>query len=214
MKNIKLLVFVTALLIGLSMALSISFKENRRQWEKNKRLQNNIETYQSDMERLITKDSLNAVRVNALVLTSSELKAHNTELFQELKDLKIQNKRLQALVSFQTSQLYEFSTKKRDTIIIERVVKDSVSEFKADTFFYSSYSDRWIDFYQRFEKDGEIKTKINTRDSVLVINHVEPYRFWFLRFGKKSIKTTVKSYSPYSDIDFAVSIINQGRKGR
>ncbi|NLF44037.1 MAG: hypothetical protein GX587_15190 [Bacteroidales bacterium] len=203
MSNLLMRILFFVLLSALAFITSWQNIELRGE---NKRLENNYKASYSEIERWKTKDSLNVATVYTYVCNNAELFESNVKLEAELDELKIKNKRLQSIVALQTGQFYNISTKIRDKVIAKKQVIDSVTVIKYDTVFYSTYSDKWIDFNQQFEKDGEVKSQIKTRDSLLIVNHIEPYRFWFIKWGKKAIKTTVKSYSPYSNIDFVVSI--------
>lgn len=167
------------------------------------RLQNNVRITFETLQHYKTSDSLNAATIHILKMEKSELQSTNTSLNRNVKDLKLRIKDIESISVFNMQSSYAISAKLIDST---EVIRDSAGvSLDTITTSYARYKDDWIDFTQR-QYNGNTETKIHTKDSIVVVQNWERYKFLWFKFGKKSHRETIKNYNPYSNIYFAISV--------
>ena len=165
--------------------------------EERQRVETNQTALLTDLHRYKTSDSLNAVSVQELTLSKQELKKHEAELVARVKELGIKVKRLESVTSVSTQANYDFTPTKKDSIIY-LPGKDSIIYLKC-----LEYKDAWIDFVGCYDKNNIPRVSMTTNDSIDIFGHVVPKRFWFIKYGVKSINSEVINYNPYSEIKYS-----------
>lgn len=135
------------------------------------------------------QDSLNVAQINSLELTVKEFKAYREKDAKLIKDLKIRNKDLEALVSAKLET--------RDTILV--AVHDTIPGIA--TFNYTS---TWTDLSGTIDmvKDT-MQVSITNREDLEIVESVTRKRFLgFLWYCKKleSRKVDVVSHNPNTTI--------------
>jgi len=117
--------------------------------------------------------------------------------------MKIRLKDVEHISATNIESKYNLISSLRDSI---KTIKDSITgNIDTITFQYAKYKDDWLNFYQE-QINGKIETKIETRDSIVIVQHWTPYKFLWFRFGKKENKETFVNYNPHSKVTLAVSI--------
>ena len=163
--------------------------------KENQRLQSNIEVLYSEKKTFQTKDGKNAAQVQTLSHTISELKAHNSQLINEIHTLNIKKRDVNAVQQIGSRANYEI-TVVRDSIVFDTIYKYSYS-----------YSDEWLSFRALCNTHDSCKVAIHTHDSLLLVQHSKQRRFLWWTWRKFSDQITVKNYNPYSTIQSITSII-------
>jgi predicted nuclease with TOPRIM domain len=190
MKNtilkIGLFALAVVLLVGMSIKISLLQKEKER-------LKQNTEALMSGAKYYENKFGESTAEVNRLNLTVSELQDNRAALVQEVKNMDIKLKRLQSISN--TSLVSEFNSKLtlHDTIIVRDTFIDTVQ--------CASYKDEYIDVNVCDFKD-EIYANIITYDTIIQVVHRVPKKWWFIKYGTKAIRQTIKSSSPYTKITY------------
>lgn len=202
-KVVLIAIAIIACLLGI-----IAFLSNRLSSVKEERdiQRKNVSTLLLSVESYKTKDSLQAATVGQLNLTLDQYKKYRSEDVKIIESLKVDNKRLDGIITAKTESYYKNTTALRDSI---RILKEKGSDsIIIDTIKTASFSDEWHSINIYLEKDS-LLYDLKTRESIIVINHVVPKRFlgFLWKYGVKEIKTDVVSKNPYTDSVFVESII-------
>lgn len=196
MTRLKIEIAIVTFFLILSIALFSLWQSDRI---KRIRTGSNQTALLTGIKHYKTKDSLNAVTIQQLTLTKNELKTHESNLVQEIKDQGIQIKRLQSVTQIETETKIEFKTIIKDSLILVPGT-DSIIEMKC-----LEYVDPWIYFGGCFEADT-LNGTIRLPTKLDIIAHAIPKNIWFVKFGVKSINIEVISNNPYTDITYAKNI--------
>lgn len=160
------------------------------------RIKENMEVLLESNNDLILKarhyqiqDSLNVAQIKSLELTTKEFKAYREKDAELIKDLKIRNKDLEALVNAKLET--------RDTILV--AVHDTVPGIA--TFNYTS---TWTDLSGTIDTAKDtMQVSITNREDLEIVESVTRKRFLgFLWYCKKleSRKVDVVSHNPNTTI--------------
>ena len=178
-------------LLFLTVAILIAFfgvtliKENKRLKNENKRYFSNMLKMGTDV--LITKDKLlrSKAELGTMQLTAKEFEKLNKTQANEIKALKIRLKDVKNVSVTEVQTIIEVPITITDTL------KQSF-EFK--------------DAYVSVDGCLTDSIKIEGKDTISVINHIEPKRLlWFIRYGVKDVRTTITNKNPYNQITGASS---------
>ena len=178
-------------LLFLIVAILIAFfgvtliKENKRLKNENKRYFSNMLKMGTDV--LITKDELlrSKAELGTIQLTAKEFEKLNEKQANEIKALKIRLKDVKNVSVTEVQTIIEVPITITDTL-------KQCFEFK--------------DAYVNVDGCLTDSIKIENKDTISVINHIEPKRlFWFIRYGVKDVRTTITNKNPYNQITGASS---------
>ena len=159
----------------------------------------NVETLFSSVETYKVQDSLQAATIGDLQLTLSQYKQFRAEDAQLIESLKVDNKRLQGVVTTQTEAYYNHTAILRDSVkrLETRTTNNGRDTVKVPIIVKAaSFEDKWHTL--KIEIDGDsLNYILRTRESLVITNHVVPKRFLWFRFGCKEVRTDVVSKNPY-----------------
>ena len=159
MKSLKFNLIGIAVIIVILLAVSRQVEHNKRVIAEAKadRVQTNYRIAQDSVKLILGRDSLNAARIEAQQLTIDELKSYYGSLVADVKDMKIQLRKVSQITSFATETTNNINTLFKDSIRVDSVHIQTLS-----------YSDKWISI--DIVKDG-LNTLIstNTRDSLIQV---------------------------------------------
>ena len=155
----------------------------------------NVETLFTDVENYEVRDSLKAATIADLQLTLSQYKRFREEDAELISDLKVDNKRLQGVVTTQTESYYQHTailrdsvkmliTRKPDSINIPIIVKTA------------NFADEWHRLNIVIDGDS-LNYRLRTKESLIITNHIVPKKFLWFKFGCKEVRTDVVSKNPY-----------------
>jgi hypothetical protein len=152
----------------------------------------------SDLKHYQTRDSLNAVSVDHLLLTIDEYRKYQQEDMKLIADLKVDRNRLQQITTAQTQTIYELSGIVRDSVVSgNRFTEDFQS---IDTLKCISIHEKWFDLNGCIDANSKFAGRFESRDSLLYVEHVVPKRFWFIRWGVKERRQEIVSKNPHTRI--------------
>lgn len=154
---------------------------------------NNTYALMSETQHYKTRDSLNAVSVSELSLKLSEFRQFRQEDAALIATLKVDKKRLESITTAQTQTIYDLRGKVKDSIVY-------VSKDVTDTLQCLKIANAWFDLDGCTNKDKEFSGSLITRDSLLYVEHIEPRRFLFFRFGVRNRKQEIISRNPHTVI--------------
>ena len=160
-------------------------KENKRLKNENKRYFSNMLKIGTDV--LISKDELlrSKAELGTMQLTAREFERLNEKQANEIKALKI---RLKDVKNVSTTEI--------QTIIeVPVTIIDTIKQC-------FEYKDAYVNV------DGCLvdSIRIESKDTITVINHIEPKKiFWFIKYGVKDVRTTITNKNPYNQITGASS---------
>ena len=178
-----LLFLIVAILIAIFGITLI--KENKRLKNENKRYFSNMLKMGTDV--LITKDELlrSKAELGTIQLTAREFERLNEKQANEIKALKIRLKDVKNVSVTEVQTIIEVPITITDTI-------KQCFEFK--------------DAYVNVDGCLTDSIKIEGKDTISVINHIEPKRLlWIIRYGVKDVRTTITNKNPYNQITGASS---------
>ena len=155
----------------------------------------NVETLFTDVEDYEVRDSLKAATIADLQLTLSQYKRFREEDADLISDLKVDNKRLQGVVTAQTESYYQHTAALRDSV--RMLVARQPDSIKIPILVKTAnYSDEWHTLNITIDGDS-LNYRLRTRESLIITKHVVPKRFLWFRFGCKEVRTDVVSKNPY-----------------
>ena len=183
---------ILIILIAIIVALSARLKKVTADWDVQRK---NVETLFTSVESYKVQDSLQAATIGDLQLTLKQYKQFRAEDAQLISSLKVDNKRLQGVVTTQTESYYQHTAALRDSVkMLITKVPDSI---KVPIIVKTAnFADAWHSLNIVIDGDS-LNYRLRTKESLIVTNHVVPKRFLWFKFGCKEVRTDVVSKNPY-----------------
>lgn len=155
----------------------------------------NVETLFTSVESYKVQDSLQAATIGDLQLTLKQYKQFRSEDAQLISNLKVDNKRLQGVVTTQTESYYQHTAALRDSVkMLITKVPDSI---KVPIIVKTAnFADAWHSLNIVIDGDS-LNYRLRTKESLIITNHVVPKKFLWFKFGCKEVRTDVVSKNPY-----------------
>ena len=183
---------VLVILIAVIIALSTRLKNVTADRNVQRK---NVETLFTSVENYKVQDSLQAATIGDLQLTLSQYKQFRAEDAELISNLKVDNKRLQGVITTQTESYYQHTailrdsvkmliTRKPDSIKIPIIVKTA------------NFADEWHRLNIVIDGDS-LNYRLRTKESLIITNHIVPKKFLWFKFGCKEVRTDVVSKNPY-----------------
>lgn len=183
-----ILIILIAIIVALSARLK-KVKADRNVQRKN------VETLFTSVESYKVQDSLQAATIGDLQLTLKQYKQFRAEDAQLISSLKVDNKRLQGVVTTQTESYYNHTAILRDSV--RMLVARQPDSIKIPIFVKTAnYSDEWHTLNITIDGDS-LNYRLRTRESLIITNHIVPKKFLWFKFGCKEVRTDVVSKNPY-----------------
>lgn len=179
---------IVVLIIGLVVALNITFNSLKSAKEEVKRHEKNERVLQSDLRVIRGKNGILAVQVESQTQTLSEFKKYNSELEKKLKNLNIRPKDTQSATTIETSSNLIINVPLRDSTILPEV--------KSRVF---TYNDSWNSVFGVVYKNS-VTANIQSRDSLYIFRHLQKHKFLFIRCGIKAEWYTAENTNPSNKI--------------
>lgn len=188
MKNVAIILFISILYGYISTKVALNLKED------NNRLMSNQEVLFSKAQSYKVSDSLNAIKIQALQLELSDVKAHYTKETELLKKAQVEVSTLQQLALAQTKSLNQIKLKLRDSIRVDTVM------LRLDTIPCFTYSSKWLDAQGCIFRDS-IDLQIKNRESLILATSLRKKKFLFFKlpvwlFGYKQEDIDIISENP------------------
>ena len=183
---------ILIILIAIIVALSARLKKVKADRDVQRK---NVETLFTSVESYKVQDSLQAATIGDLQLTLKQYKQFRAEDAQLISSLKVDNKRLQGVVTTQTESYYQHTAALRDSVkMLITKVPDSI---KVPIIVKTAnFSDAWHSLNIVIDGDS-LNYRLRTKESLIITNHVVPKRFLWFKFGCKEVRTDVVSKNPY-----------------
>lgn len=155
----------------------------------------NVETLFTSVESYKVQDSLQAATIGDLQLTLKQYKQFRAEDVQLISSLKVDNRRLQGVVTTQTESYYQHTAALRDSVkMLITKVPDSI---KVPIIVKTAnFADAWHSLNIVIDGDS-LNYRLRTKESLIITNHVVPKKFLWFKFGCKEVRTDVVSKNPY-----------------
>ncbi len=167
-----------------------------------KRLSGNQETLlhrlNDSIEHYRTRSNDYAASVRILQLSKSELEKNCSNLADEIHDMGIKLKRVEAAAAAATSTNVQIVTKVRDSIIY---IRDSAG-FHIDSVKRLTWKDPWVTLSGELRGD-DLTASIESRDTLIQVIHRVPKRFLFFRWGTREIRQEIKTSNPHNKIVYS-----------
>ena len=183
---------ILIILITIIIALSARLKKVKADRDVQRK---NVETLFTSVESYKVQDSLQAATIGDLQLTLKQYKQFRAEDAQLISSLKVDNKRLQGVVTTQTESYYQHTAALRDSVkMLITTVPDSI---KVPIIVKTAnFADAWHSLNIVIDGDS-LNYRLRTKESLIITNHVVPKRFLFFKFGCREVRTEVVSKNPY-----------------
>lgn len=183
---------ILIILIAIIVALSARLKKVTADRDVQRK---NVETLFTSVESYKVQDSLQAATIGDLQLTLKQYKQFRAEDAQLISSLKVDNKRLQGVVTTQTESYYQHTAALRDSVkMLITKVPDSI---KVPIIVKTAnFSDKWHSLNIVIDGDS-LNYRLRTRESLIITNHIVPKKFLWFKFGCKEVRTDVVSKNPY-----------------
>lgn len=183
---------ILIILITIIVALSARLKKVTADRDVQRK---NVETLFTSVESYKVQDSLQAATIGDLQLTLKQYKQFRAEDAQLISSLKVDNKRLQGVVTTQTESYYQHTAALRDSVkMLITKVSDSI---KVPIIVKTAnFADKWHSLNIVIDGDS-LNYRLQTKESLIITNHVVPKRFLWFKFGCKEVRTDVVSKNPY-----------------
>ena len=183
---------ILIILIAIIVALSARLKKVKADRDVQRK---NVETLFTSVESYKVQDSLQAATIGDLQLTLKQYKQFRAEDAQLISSLKVDNKRLQGVVTTQTESYYQHTAALRDSVkMLTTKVPDSI---KVPIIVKTAnFADAWHSLNIVIDGDS-LNYRLRTKESLIITNHVVPKRFLWFKFGCKEVRTDVVSKNPY-----------------
>ncbi len=186
--------------------ITLQLLSTAKVYRDNRRLSDNFKAVMSGVQFGYTLDSLHTARTEKMLLDISEIKSDFPGIVKSVNDLNVKMRQLErysavsSTASYQIASRLHDTTQVRQTIIKERIVRDTVK------MQYIRYRDRWIDFQQAIVADSAY-TAIQTRDSIAIVQSWErAHQFWFLKWGRKRHIQAVTNANPHAKIIYSIYV--------
>lgn len=167
-----------------------------------KRLAGNQETLlhrlNDSIEHYRTRSNDYAASVRILQLSKSELEKNYSSLADEIHDMGIKLKRVEAAAAASTFTNVQIITKVRDSLIY---VRDS-SGIHVDSVKRLSWQDPWVTLSGELRGD-DLTASIESRDTLFQVIHRVPKKFLFFRWGTKELRQEIKTSNPHNKIVYS-----------
>lgn len=195
----KKILIIAAVIIALLIGV-IAILTNRINKVKEERdtQQKNVSTLLLSVESYKTKDSLQAASVGELELTLKQFQEYKAEDAKLIETLRVDNNRLQGVVTAQTESYYQHTAALRDSIkILKGNSQDSV---QTEIIKTATFHDDWHSLNLLINRDS-VQYKLKTKESIIITNHIIPKRFlgFLWKYGVKEIRTEAISKNPYTE---------------
>lgn len=168
-----------------------------RERSEKERVKNNYRVVQDSVKLIKGENGLLASRIEAQNLNLTEIKTYYNNIAADIRDMKIQIRKVTGITAFNTETTNNINTFFKDSARINEVPIETLH-----------YSDRWLDLDIR--KEG-LKAIVNnvSRDSLIqVIHWNRTGTFWPTRWlTKKEYYQDIKSMNPNSRITYSKWII-------
>ena len=183
---------ILIILIAIIIALSARLKKVTADRNVQRK---NVETLFTSVESYKVQDSLQAATIGDLQLTLKQYKQFRAEDAQLISSLKVDNKRLQGVVTTQTESYYQHTAALRDSVkMLVTKVPDSI---KVPIIVKTAnFADAWHSLNIVIDGDS-LNYRLRTKESLIITNHVVPKKFLWFKFGCKEVRTDVVSKNPY-----------------
>ena len=155
----------------------------------------NVETLFTSVENYKVQDSLQAATIGDLQLTLSQYKQFRAEDAELISSLKVDNKRLQGVVTTQTESYYQHTAILRDSV--KMLITRKTDSIKIPIIVKTAnFADEWHRLNIVIDGDS-LNYRLRTKESLIITNHVVPKKFLWFKFGCKEVRTDVVSKNPY-----------------
>lgn len=183
---------ILIILIAIIVALSARLKKVTADRDVQRK---NVETLFASVESYKVQDSLQAATIGDLQLTLKQYKQFRAEDAQLISSLKVDNKRLQGVVTTQTESYYQHTAALRDSV--KMLITKAPDSIKVPIMVKTAnFADAWHSLNIVIDGDS-LNYRLRTKESLIVTNHVVPKRFLWFKFGCKEVRTDVVSKNPY-----------------
>lgn len=140
------------------------------------RLEQNCLALTDSVKAYRVSDSLNAVQVKALRLTTSEYKELYISEHELVKSLRADKVGLMSTIAMQQKTVLALQSALRPVFKTDTVCHDATSLITHDTIYCFGYKDKWVDLSGCVE-DSIVNISLTTYDELLIVESAQRKRF-------------------------------------
>ena len=180
-------------MLVLLMAALVGWYQYGKVKDEAERLEQNQSALLSEVEHFKTESGKNAAAVKMLTLSRDEAEKECQELGEVIDDLNVKLKRVEEATKTETKTEVQIKTIVKDSIVY---VDSSAVRVKA-----FGWKDNWTKINGYLHGDSA-NIKIENNDSLYMVVHRVPKKWWFFRWGTKEIKVNVVNTNPHTTIRY------------
>ena len=161
--------------------------------EDRDRLAQNQSALLSEMEVYKTESGKTAAAMKVLTLDKDEAEKECQELCEVVEDLRLKLKRVQEATKTET----------KTEVVIKTIVKDSIIYVDSSQVSVRAFGwrDPWTNIDGYIHGDSA-NIKVENTDSLYMVVHRVPKKWWFFRWGTKEIRVNVVNKNPHTHIKY------------
>ncbi len=175
-----------ALLVGVVCLLSARLRTLRQDRDV---YRENTSVLLDSVKRYRTREGLNVATVRTLELKLSEFERYRADDARLIGTLRMRLRDLERVTTAQTATIYELSATARDTV----VRRDSAV---LETLKCVEYRSPWLDFKGCIDAENNFTGKIESRDTLTYVEHVEYARFLGCLWRTRRVKSRRQEIVP------------------
>jgi hypothetical protein len=149
---------------------------------ENRVLNANIEVLTGENDTYRVRDSLQVVSARELSLRLADYERYRAEDAALIGDLRADRKRIETVVAIQQQTIRELQLPVEPVVVVRE-------NRTTDTIRQVSFSDQWLDIRAWEDPPDTMHIEIQSRDSLLIVEHIIPRRFlgflWKTRRAKE-----------------------------
>ena len=135
------------------------------------------------------------VKVSSLELTNREIRETQTEMTDNLRNMRIALRKVESYSATNTQTTYNIETTLKDSVIRDTIPVE-----------YIAYHSKWLDL-DGYKISDKFNLSIETRDSLVQVVYWEKINgFWFIRWNKR-YSQKITSANPHSKITYSEFIV-------
>jgi len=186
-KNILVKIAPYLIILLLSVSEYFIYYQYKKSLKEIDRIELNNEIQNQENKILAGKNGELAISLQAQTLKVSELKESENYWRKKAKSLSIRTKDIKSVATIETKTDVQIQAP------IERI-KDTLPHVQS-----FKYEDNW-NLVTGLIYPDTVKIRIQGTDSLYIFNHIEKYKFLFIRWGKKAEWWTIRNTNPFNKI--------------
>lgn len=191
--NASLVLFIICIVMGAT--VFFLWKDNSSLRKDNKTLNGNIDVLNTGIEKYRTENGVLVTKVGEIQTNYKQLEKYNADIVKKLESMDVRTKKIESVISEKTRTYYVIkdSLRLRDSIINN--LKSKCFDYNDDKHIRMTGCVADVDESTTILVPGTATVEV-IDSSYAVVNPI-PYKFWFIKFGTKSVELQILHTNPY-----------------